>query len=154
MCASSRMVHAFARSFVFFFSFIWVTNLFLLQATADFPSRTSSPSSTPALACPTVLCTSRQLGVWSSPSSTSDRPPPSTPFSVLRTFFSRPLRPTSIVLVCARAHSLFFHSVVMLNLSYIVPVLLILIRGRGLLRPESFPAPTWTLGPILGPIAK
>lgn len=40
----------------------------------------------------------------------------------------------------------------MLNLSYIVPVLLILTRGRGLLRPESFPAPTWTLGPILGPI--
>jgi hypothetical protein len=76
------------------------------QVIEGFPSRTSSPSSTPALACPTVLCTSRQRGVWSSPSSTSDRPPPSTPFSVHRTFFSRRLRFTSNVLVCSRAHSL------------------------------------------------
>lgn len=29
---------------------------------------------------------------------------------------------------------------------------ILLIRGRHLLRPESFPSPTWTLGPILGPI--
>jgi choline transport protein len=67
------------------------------------------------------------------------------------------LSSSSLHLECSRLFSgslAFFHSVVMLNLSYIVPVLLILIRGRGLLRPESFPAPTWTLGPILGPIAK
>ncbi|BGP17412.1 hypothetical protein JCM10213v2_005444 [Rhodosporidiobolus nylandii] len=44
-------------------------------------------------------------------------------------------------------------SVVMLNLSYCVPIILLLVRGRSLLRPESFPEPTWTLGPILGPFA-
>ncbi|GJN89992.1 hypothetical protein Rhopal_002981-T1 [Rhodotorula paludigena] len=44
-------------------------------------------------------------------------------------------------------------SVVFLNISYCVPIALLLIRGRHLLRPESFPSPTWTLGPILGPIA-
>ncbi|GAA6022716.1 hypothetical protein JCM10207_008076 [Rhodosporidiobolus poonsookiae] len=44
-------------------------------------------------------------------------------------------------------------SVVLLNCSYVVPPTLLLIRGRHLLRPESFPEPTFTLGPILGPIA-
>ncbi|GAA5917371.1 hypothetical protein JCM6882_006341 [Rhodosporidiobolus microsporus] len=44
-------------------------------------------------------------------------------------------------------------SVVMLNMSYCVPIVLLLTRGRHLLRPESFPSPTWTLGPILGPLA-
>ncbi|GAA6040306.1 hypothetical protein JCM8097_009411 [Rhodosporidiobolus ruineniae] len=44
-------------------------------------------------------------------------------------------------------------SVVMLNLSYCVPIVILLLRGRSLLRPESFPEPTWTLGPILGPLA-
>ncbi|GAA5832508.1 hypothetical protein JCM11251_001352 [Rhodosporidiobolus azoricus] len=44
-------------------------------------------------------------------------------------------------------------SVVMLNMSYCVPIALLLVRGRHLLRPESFPSPTWTLGPILGPLA-
>ncbi|GAA5912578.1 hypothetical protein JCM8208_002001 [Rhodotorula glutinis] len=43
-------------------------------------------------------------------------------------------------------------SVVFLNLSYSVPIALLLIRGRHLLRPESFPSPTWTLGPLLGPV--
>ncbi|BGP33126.1 hypothetical protein JCM10296v2_004915 [Rhodotorula toruloides] len=44
-------------------------------------------------------------------------------------------------------------SVVLLNISYIIPIILLLVRGRHLLRPESFPSPTWTLGPILGPVA-
>ncbi|KAG0655478.1 hypothetical protein C6P46_000875 [Rhodotorula mucilaginosa] len=43
-------------------------------------------------------------------------------------------------------------SVVLLELSYCIPIALLLIRGRHLLRPESFPSPTWTLGPVLGPI--
>ncbi|GAA5848890.1 hypothetical protein JCM8547_006381 [Rhodosporidiobolus lusitaniae] len=44
-------------------------------------------------------------------------------------------------------------SVVMLNMSYCVPIVCLLCRGRHLLRPESFPNPTFTLGPILGPLA-
>lgn len=44
-------------------------------------------------------------------------------------------------------------SVVLLNVSYSVPVALLLIRGRHLLRPPSFPEPTLYMGPILGPIA-
>ncbi|GAA5948583.1 hypothetical protein JCM21900_005181 [Sporobolomyces salmonicolor] len=44
-------------------------------------------------------------------------------------------------------------SVVFLNVSYCIPIALLLFRGRHLLRPESFPEPTWTLGPILGPVA-
>ncbi|WVF68676.1 hypothetical protein IAT40_003448 [Kwoniella sp. CBS 6097] len=44
-------------------------------------------------------------------------------------------------------------SVVFLNISYSIPILLVVIRGRHILRPPSLPAPTWTLGPILGPIA-
>lgn len=34
----------------------------------------------------------------------------------------------------------------------ILPVAFLLVRGRHLLRPESFPAPTLSLGPVLGPI--
>ncbi|BGP56310.1 hypothetical protein JCM8202v2_003925 [Rhodotorula sphaerocarpa] len=43
-------------------------------------------------------------------------------------------------------------SVVLLELSYCIPIALLLVRGRHLLRPESFPSPTWTLRPVLGPI--
>ncbi|GAA6061136.1 hypothetical protein JCM10212_001736 [Sporobolomyces blumeae] len=43
-------------------------------------------------------------------------------------------------------------SVVFLNVSYCIPIALLLFRGRHLLEPESFPARTWSLGPILGPI--
>ncbi|GAA5886351.1 hypothetical protein JCM16303_002508 [Sporobolomyces ruberrimus] len=42
-------------------------------------------------------------------------------------------------------------SVVMLNISYCVPIALLLFRGRHLLEPESYPVRTWNLGPILGP---
>ncbi|RSH87903.1 uncharacterized protein EHS24_000421 [Apiotrichum porosum] len=44
-------------------------------------------------------------------------------------------------------------SVVSLNISYCIPITIVLVRGRGILRPPSFPEPTFTLGPILGPIA-
>lgn len=43
-------------------------------------------------------------------------------------------------------------SVVALNVSYCVPISLVLIRGRGILSPDSLPAGTFKLGPILGPI--
>ncbi|POY71522.1 hypothetical protein BMF94_5443 [Rhodotorula taiwanensis] len=43
-------------------------------------------------------------------------------------------------------------SVVLLEMSYCIPIAILLVRGRHLLRPESFPSPTWTLGPVLGPI--
>ncbi|GAA5907127.1 uncharacterized protein JCM6883_006148 [Sporobolomyces salmoneus] len=44
-------------------------------------------------------------------------------------------------------------SVVFLNCSYCIPIALLLCRGRHLLEPESFPPRTWSLGPILGPVA-
>ncbi|GAA5952667.1 hypothetical protein JCM3765_002240 [Sporobolomyces pararoseus] len=44
-------------------------------------------------------------------------------------------------------------SVVFLNVSYCIPIALLICRGRHLLEPESFPARTWNLGPILGPLA-
>ncbi|GAA5850360.1 hypothetical protein JCM5353_004359 [Sporobolomyces roseus] len=44
-------------------------------------------------------------------------------------------------------------SVVFLNVSYCIPIALLIFRGRHLLEPESFPARTWTLGPFLGPLA-
>ncbi|GAA6010600.1 hypothetical protein JCM11491_002990 [Sporobolomyces phaffii] len=44
-------------------------------------------------------------------------------------------------------------SVVFLNISYCIPIALLIFRGRHLLEPESFPIRTWTLGPILGPLA-
>ncbi|KAK4055851.1 hypothetical protein OIO90_003106 [Microbotryomycetes sp. JL221] len=37
-------------------------------------------------------------------------------------------------------------SIVFLNISYTLPVVLLLVRGRHLLRPESFPEPAFTLG--------
>ncbi|ORY34978.1 amino acid permease-domain-containing protein [Naematelia encephala] len=43
-------------------------------------------------------------------------------------------------------------SVVFLNISYSIPIALVLIRGRKVLSPEGLPKPTFTLGPILGPI--
>ncbi|KII95549.1 hypothetical protein PLICRDRAFT_170188 [Plicaturopsis crispa FD-325 SS-3] len=43
-------------------------------------------------------------------------------------------------------------SVVALNVSYSIPIALLLCRGRHLLAPPSLPKPTMTLGPILGPI--
>ncbi|KAM0786528.1 hypothetical protein ACM66B_001985 [Microbotryomycetes sp. NB124-2] len=42
-------------------------------------------------------------------------------------------------------------SIVFLNISYSIPVALLLIRGRQALRPESFPDPTFTLGRF-GPV--
>ncbi|BGP41196.1 hypothetical protein JCM10450v2_005235 [Rhodotorula kratochvilovae] len=53
----------------------------------------------------------------------------------------------------AALNAILSSSVVFLNVSYCVPIAILLIRGRHLLRPESFPSPTWTLGPILGPLA-
>ncbi|KAG8694449.1 hypothetical protein FRC08_008480 [Ceratobasidium sp. 394] len=45
-------------------------------------------------------------------------------------------------------------SVVALNISYSIPVALLLIRGRHLLHPPDLPAPpTFTLGRVAGPIA-
>ncbi|GAA6040312.1 hypothetical protein JCM8097_009414 [Rhodosporidiobolus ruineniae] len=44
-------------------------------------------------------------------------------------------------------------SVVMLQVSYCVPIVLLLTRGRALLHPADAPAPTWTLGPVLGRFA-
>ncbi|GAA5995675.1 hypothetical protein JCM5350_007799 [Sporobolomyces pararoseus] len=44
-------------------------------------------------------------------------------------------------------------SVVFLNISYCIPVALLVFRGRQLLEPESFPVRTWTLGRFLGPLA-
>ncbi|WVO13740.1 hypothetical protein L204_101362 [Cryptococcus depauperatus] len=43
-------------------------------------------------------------------------------------------------------------SVVFLNVSYSIPILLVLVRGRHILQPPSLPEPTFTLGPILGPL--
>ncbi|KAK4684212.1 choline transport protein, partial [Tremellales sp. Uapishka_1] len=43
-------------------------------------------------------------------------------------------------------------SVVFLQISYVFPIMLVLIRGRQILRPPSLPEPTMTLGPIFGPI--
>nr|ODN91204.1 choline transporter [Cryptococcus depauperatus CBS 7841] len=43
-------------------------------------------------------------------------------------------------------------SVVFLNVSYSIPILLVLVRGRHILHPPSLPEPTFTLGPILGPL--
>lgn len=44
-------------------------------------------------------------------------------------------------------------SVISLNVSYSIPVALILIRGRKLLRPKSFAGePSFSLGPVWGPI--
>jgi amino acid transporter len=53
----------------------------------------------------------------------------------------------------AALNAILSSSVVFLNVSYSIPILLVLIRGRGILRPASLPEPTFTLGPILGPIA-
>ncbi|GAA6053382.1 hypothetical protein JCM3770_002297 [Rhodotorula araucariae] len=53
----------------------------------------------------------------------------------------------------AALNAILSSSVVFLNVSYCVPIAILLIRGRHLLRPESFPSPTWTLGPLLGPLA-
>ncbi|KDE07444.1 hypothetical protein MVLG_02310 [Microbotryum lychnidis-dioicae p1A1 Lamole] len=44
-------------------------------------------------------------------------------------------------------------SVVFLNISYSAPIILLLVRGRHLLRPEGFPEPTLTLGRFWGPVA-
>lgn len=47
-------------------------------------------------------------------------------------------------------------SIVFLNISYSIPVALLLIRGRHLLRPDSFPEPLYTLGrfgPIINVVA-
>ncbi|GAA5939946.1 uncharacterized protein JCM15063_004352 [Sporobolomyces koalae] len=43
-------------------------------------------------------------------------------------------------------------SVVFLNVSYCIPIALLICRGRHLLEPESFPIRTWSLGPFLGPL--
>ncbi|KAK4701505.1 choline transport protein, partial [Phenoliferia sp. Uapishka_3] len=43
-------------------------------------------------------------------------------------------------------------SVVFLNISYSIPVALLLFRGRHLLRPASFPEPTMSLGNFWGPV--
>ncbi|WVQ75176.1 hypothetical protein IAR50_004786 [Cryptococcus sp. DSM 104548] len=52
----------------------------------------------------------------------------------------------------AALNAILSSSVVFLNISYSIPILLVLCRGRHILRPPSLPEPTWTLGPILGPI--
>ncbi|WWD20084.1 hypothetical protein CI109_104558 [Kwoniella shandongensis] len=52
----------------------------------------------------------------------------------------------------AALNAILSSSVVFLNISYSIPILLVLVRGRHILRPPSLPAPTFTLGPILGPI--
>ncbi|WVW86645.1 hypothetical protein I302_108698 [Kwoniella bestiolae CBS 10118] len=52
----------------------------------------------------------------------------------------------------AALNAILSSSVVFLNISYSIPILLVVIRGRHILHPPSLPAPTWTLGPILGPI--
>ncbi|SCZ87486.1 BZ3500_MvSof-1268-A1-R1_Chr2-2g04952 [Microbotryum saponariae] len=44
-------------------------------------------------------------------------------------------------------------SVVFLNISYSAPIILLVVRGRHLLRPEGFPEPTLTLGRFWGPVA-
>lgn len=52
----------------------------------------------------------------------------------------------------AALNAILSSSVVFLYVSYSIPVIIILARGRHILRPPSLPEPTWTLGPILGPI--
>ncbi|AAW43538.1 choline transporter, putative [Cryptococcus deneoformans JEC21] len=52
----------------------------------------------------------------------------------------------------AALNAILSSSVVFLNISYSIPIFLVLIRGRSILRPPSLPEPTFTLGPILGPI--
>ncbi|TXT13498.1 hypothetical protein VHUM_00865 [Vanrija humicola] len=52
----------------------------------------------------------------------------------------------------AALNAILSSSVVSLNISYCVPIAIVLIRGRGILRPPSLPEPTFTLGPILGPV--
>ncbi|WOO77848.1 Choline transport protein [Vanrija pseudolonga] len=52
----------------------------------------------------------------------------------------------------AALNAILSSSVVSLNISYCVPIAIVVIRGRGILRPPSLPEPTFTLGPILGPI--
>ncbi|WVQ79456.1 hypothetical protein IAT38_001555 [Cryptococcus sp. DSM 104549] len=52
----------------------------------------------------------------------------------------------------AALNAILSSSVVFLNVSYSIPILLVLLRGRAILRPPSLPEPTWSLGPILGPI--
>ncbi|TYJ54718.1 hypothetical protein B9479_004658 [Cryptococcus floricola] len=52
----------------------------------------------------------------------------------------------------AALNAILSSSVVFLNISYSIPILLVVCRGRHILRPPSLPEPTWTLGPILGPI--
>ncbi|KAK8849460.1 hypothetical protein IAR55_004793 [Kwoniella newhampshirensis] len=52
----------------------------------------------------------------------------------------------------AALNAILSSSVVFLNISYSIPILLVLVRGRHILRPPSLPEPTWTLGPILGPV--
>lgn len=114
-------------------------------ATQVCPSPPSSPAWTPAPACPSIQyyllvpsLSSCESGPWHGPSA------------------ALTLSPNSGVLYIPSASALnaiLSASVVLLNVSYSIPVALLLIRGRHLLRPPSFPEPTLTMGPILGPIA-
>jgi len=52
----------------------------------------------------------------------------------------------------AALNAILSSSVVFLNVSYCIPIALLLCRGRHLLSPPSFPTPTYSLGRIWGPI--
>lgn len=52
----------------------------------------------------------------------------------------------------AALNAILSSSVVFLNVSYCIPIALLLFRGRHLLHPPSFPAPTHSLGRFWGPL--
>ncbi|CEQ42615.1 SPOSA6832_04457 [Sporobolomyces salmonicolor] len=130
LCACSRMTHAFARDHgELSFHLTWRTE----EKTANTP------------AFPPGLPFSKFFSKLNPRTGVPDRAVILT--SVLVIIFGL------IYLGSSSALNAIFRSSVFLNVSYCIPIALLLFRGRHLLRPESFPEPTWTLGPILGPVA-